>query len=125
MKKYLIAAIFVFGIIFPLSAKISFGSFDLNQNDEILFSLGQNMPGTNSYSSLFYSKLVNGTGKNSPELLTCYPEQMELLEEGTVLQIRNRYGTGRYNTKTDSFDWFEKNEGIPVNSLPVSPYSIS
>ena len=125
MKKYLIAAIFVFGIILPLSAKISFGSFDLNQNDEILFSLGQNMPGTNSYSSLFYSKLVNGTGKNSPELLTCYPEQMELLEEGTVLQIRNRYGTGRYNTKTDSFDWFEKNEGIPVNSLPVSPYSIS
>ena len=102
MKKYLIAAIFVFGIILPLSAKISFGSFDLNQNDEILFSLGQNMPGTNSYSSLFYSKLVNGTGKNSPELLTCYPEQMELLEEGTVLQIRNRYGTGRYNTKTDS-----------------------
>ena len=125
MKKYLIAAIFVFGIILPLSAKISFDSFDLNQNDEILFSLAQNMPGTNSYSSLFYSKLVNGTGKNSPELLTCYPEQMELLEEGTVLQIRNRYGTGRYNTKTDSFDWFEKNEGIPVNSLPVSPYSIS
>ena len=83
------------------------------------------MPGTNSYSSLFYSKLVNGASKNLPELLTCYPEQLELLDEGTVLQIRNRYGTGRYNTKTDSFDWFEKNDGIPVNSLPVSPYSIS
>ena len=125
MKKYLIAAAFVLGITLPLCAKISFGTFDINQNDEVLFTLSQNMPGTNAYSSLFYSKLVNGTGKNSSELLTCYPEQLELLEDGTVLQIRNRYGTGRYNTKTDSFAWYEKKEGIPVNSLPVSPYSIS
>ena len=125
MKKYLIAAAFVLGITLPLSAKISFGTFDLNKNDEVLFSLSQNMPGTNSYSSLFYSKLKNGASKDSPELLTCFPEQLELLEEGTVLQIRNRYGTGRYNTKTDSFEWYEKNDGIPVNSLPVSPYSIS
>ena len=125
MKKYLIAVAFVLGITLPLSAKISFGTFDLNSNDEVLFSLSQNMPGTNAYSSLFYSKLVNGASKDSPQLLTCYPEQMELLEDGTVLQIRNRYGTGRYNTKTDSFDWFEKTDGIPVNSLPVSPYSIS
>ena len=125
MKKYLIAAVFVLGILFPLSAKISFGAYDLNSNDEVLFSLSQNMPGTNTYSSLFYSKLVNGASKNTPELLTCFPEVLELLEDGSLLQIRNRYGTGRYNTKTDSFDWYEKTEGIPVNSLPVSPYSIS
>ena len=125
MKKYLIAAVLVLGILFPLSAKISFGAYDLNSNDEVLFSLSQNMPGTNAYSSLFYSKLVNGASKDTPELLTCYPEQLELLEDGTVLQIRNRYGTGRYNTKTEAFAWYEKNDGIPVNSLPVSPYSIS
>ena len=125
MKKLLLLVIFSLSFIMPAMAKISFGTFDLNKNDEVLFSLSQNMPGTNSYSSLFYSKLVNGASKNLPELLTCYPEQLELLDEGTVLQIRNRYGTGRYNTKTDSFDWFEKNDGIPVNSLPVSPYSIS
>ena len=104
MKKIVIAAVFVLGILFPLSAKISFGTFDLNSNDEVLFSLSQNMPGTNAYSSLFYSKLVNGASKDTPELLTCYPEQLELLEDGTVLQIRNRYGTGRYNTKTEAFD---------------------
>ena len=61
MKKYLIAAAFVLGITLPLCAKISFGTFDINQNDEVLFTLSQNMPGTNAYSSLFYSKLVNGT----------------------------------------------------------------
>ena len=125
MKKYLAGAVLLLGLVLPLSAKITFGSYDINSNDEVLFALKQYMPGTSSYSSLFYSKLVNGESEKTPELLTCYPEQMELLEDGTVLQLRNRYGTGRYNTKTDSFDWVEKTDGIPVNSLPVSPYSIS
>ncbi len=125
MKKLLLLVIFLLSFVIPAAAKISFGEFDINQNDEVLFSLSQNMPGTNSYSSLFYSKLANGSSQGMPDLLTCYPEQMELLEDGTVLQIRNRYGTGRYNTKTDSFSWYEKTNGIPVNSLPVSPYSIS
>ncbi len=125
MKRLFILLIFSLLVIMPAVAKISFGTFDLNANDEVLFSLKQNMSGTSSYSSLFYSKLKNGVSDQLPDLLTCYPEQMELLEEGTVLQLRNRYGTGRYNSKTDSFEWVERTEGIPVNSLPVSPYSIS
>ena len=125
MKRLFILLIFSLLVIMPAVAKISFGTFDLNANDEVLFSLKQNMSGTSSYSSLFYSKLKNGVSDQSPDLLTCYPEQMELLEDGTVLQLRNRYGTGRYNSKTDSFEWVERTEGIPVNSLPVSPYSIS
>ncbi len=125
MKKLLLLVIFSIFLIMPAAAKISFEAFDLNSNDEILFTLKQNMAGTSSYSSLFYSKLKNGESAGTPELLTCYPEQMELLEEGSVLQLRNRYGTGLYNTKTDSFYWAERTEGIPVNSLPVSPYSIS
>ncbi len=125
MKRLFILLIFSLFVIMPAVAKISFGTFDLNANDEVLFSLKQNMSGTSSYSSLFYSKLKNGVSDQLPDLLTCYPEQMELLEDGTVLQLRNRYGTGRYNSKTDSFEWVERTEGIPVNSLPVSPYSIS
>ena len=125
MKKLFCIISLLSCITLSLSAKISFGTFDLNSNDEVLFSLKQNMPGTSSYSSLFYSKLKNGESASSPELLTCYPEQLELLEDGSVLQIRNRYGTGRYNTKSETFSWFEKTAGIPVNSLPVSPYSVS
>ena len=125
MKKVLSIIIFSMFFIMPALAKISFGTFDLNSNDEILFALKQNMAGTSSYSSLFYSKLKNGESAGTPDLLTCYPEQMELLEDGSVLQLRNRYGIGRYNTKTDSFAWTERTDGIPVNSLPVSPYSIS
>ncbi len=125
MKKLFILLIFFLYLIMPAAAKISFGEFDLNSNDEVLFALKQNMAGTSSYSSLFYSKLKDGESSGTPDLLTCYPEQMELLEDSTVLQLRNRYGTGRYNTKTDSFEWVERTKNIPVNSLPVSPYSIS
>ena len=125
MKKYLTVTVLMLALTFPLFAKISFGEFDLNQNDEVLFSVKQNMAGISSYSSLFYSKLKDGESAETPQLLTCYPEQMELLEDGSVLQLRNRYGVGRYNSKTDSFDWVERTDGIPVNSLPVSPYSIS
>ncbi len=125
MKKYLIAALLALAFPLSLQAKISFGSFDLNQDDEVLFALKQNMSGTSSYSSLFYTKLKNGESAASPQLLTCYPEQMELLEDGSILQIRNRYGTGAYSTKSDSFSWTQVSQNIPVNSLPVSPYSIS
>ena len=125
MKKILSVILFSLLLIMPAAAKISFGSFDINSNDEVLFALKQNMPGTSSYSSLFYAKLKDGQTSATPDILTCYPEQMELLEDSTVLQIRNRYGTGRYNTKTEVFSWEERADGIPVNSLPVSPYSIS
>ena len=125
MKKKLIAAAFICSVVLPVFAKISFTSYDLNQNDEVLFTVKQEMKGTSSYSSLFYSKLKNGVSEKAPELLTCYPEQLELLNGGSVLQIRNRYGTGAYNTKTDSFEWLEKTDDIPVNSLPISPYSVS
>ncbi len=125
MKRLFVILIFFLYLIMPAAAKISFGEFDLNSNDEVLFALKQNMAGTSSYSSLFYSKLKDGESSGTPDLLTCYPEQMELLEDSTVLQLRNRYGTGRYNTKTDSFEWVERTKNIPVNSLPVSPYSIS
>ena len=125
MKK--IFWIFTVLIIFlgTLSAKISFGSIDLNQNDEVLFTVKQEMTGTNTYRSLFYTKIKNGKAEKQPELLTCYPEQMELLSGGKILQLRNRYGTGLYNSATSTFQWKDNVEGLPENSLPVAPYSVS
>ena len=88
-----------------LFAKISFGSSDLNQNDELLFTVSQNQAGSKKYNSLFYTKLTNGETSANPEILTCYPEQMELLNNGTVLQIRNRYGIAKYYMNSGKFDW--------------------
>ncbi|MCQ2576306.1 MAG: polysaccharide deacetylase family protein [Treponema sp.] len=125
MKK-LVSFIFAFTtVISLLSAKISFGSIDINQKDEVLFTVKQEMTGTNTYRSLFLTKIKNGSPEKQPELLTCYPEQMELLQGGKILQLRNRYGTGRYNSETATFNWQETVEDLPEDSLPVSPYSVS
>ena len=91
---------FLLGLFsFFASAGTSFGNPDLNQNDELLFTVRHNMVGTNPYKSLFYTKLKEGKPEGSPEVITCYPEQMELLSGGNVLQIRNRYGIARYSKK--------------------------
>ena len=108
-----------------LSAGISFGLTDINEDDEVLFTVRQNMVGTDSYRSLLYARIKDGMPETQPELLTCYPEQMELIDNNTILQIRNRYGIARYNSYTDSISWIKKTKGMPVTCLPTIPYSIS
>lgn len=124
MKK-IVSVFCVLSIFFPLFAKISFDSLDLNQNDEVLFTVKQDMIGVKTYSSLFYSKIKNGECEKNPEIITCYPEKMELLNNGTILQLRNRYGIGHYDVINNNFNWVEKVNGIPLNSLPLNPYSVS
>ena len=124
MKK-LLSLLIISAFIFPIFAKISFGPSDLNENDEVLFTLSQEMTGINTYSSLFYTRIKNGESEAVPSLLTCYPERMELISGGNVLQLRNRYGTGLYNILSNTFSWKNVCKDIPENTLPVAPYSVS
>ena len=125
MKRFIV--LFLMCSLFTVQAfgKISFGVSDLNSQDEVLFTVKQDMAGINPYKSLFYSKIVNGQSSGSPSLLTCYPEQMELLENKTVLQIRNRYGSGRYYSNSGTYKCMESCSEIPLNSLPVTQYEVS
>lgn len=125
MKKTGILCLVLSLVSFSLFAGTSFGNPDLNLNDEILFTVRHNMVGTSPYKSLFYARLKDGYTEKAPEILTCYPEQMELLSGGDILQIRNRYGIARYSHRTDSLEWIEKSEELPENILPVVPYSPS
>ena len=108
-----------------LFATISFEKSDINQNDELLFTASQNALGSANYTSLFYSKIKNGEVPLQPELITYYPEQMELLEGGNILQIRNRFGTARYDRKNESLKWIKKISGLPENIMPTAPYQAS
>lgn len=126
MKKNGVIFLILFMILnFSAYSKISFGLSDINDKDEILFTARQNMAGINPYRSLFYAKIKNGTPEKQPEPLTLYPEQMELLENNTVLQVRNRYGTAHYNALTETITWTNLTKGMPVNSLPTIPYAVS
>ncbi len=125
MKKIAILCLVYSLISFSLAAGTSFGNPDLNLNDEILFTVKHNMVGTSPYKSLFYAALQDGKPAETPEVITCFPEQMELLSGGDELQIRNRYGIARYSKKTGSITWIEKSNVMPENIVPVVPYAAS
>ena len=123
-KKHVVFLILV-TFIFSLYGEISFGRPDLNLNDELLFTVDQNTVGASPYNSLFYTKLENGSPAESPDVITCYPEQMELLDGGNILQIRNRYGVARYYSDSDLLDWVSKITEIPEQSFPTAPHAVS
>lgn len=124
MKRTLLSVCLII-LAVNLFGKITFGPSDLNKSDEVLFTLSQEMAGVNTYRSLFYAKIVNGESSKQPELLTCYPEQMELINGSKQLQIRNRYGTGVYDIEKGAFSWSNTVSEIPTNALPLTPYSVS
>ena len=125
MKKIAILCLLISLISFSAVAGTSFGNLDLNPNDEMLFTVRHNMVGTSPYKSLFKTVLKDGKAEKAPEVITCYPEQMELLSAGDLLQIRNRYGIARYSKKSGELVWIEKKEEIPENIVPVVPYAVS
>ncbi|MCR4733906.1 MAG: polysaccharide deacetylase family protein [Treponema sp.] len=126
MKKNGLILLFIIFFNFSfLFAGNTFGSADLNKDDEILFTLKQDTAGIDPFNALFYTKLKNGAPENSPQIITCYPEKMELLSNGTVLQIRNRYGIARYSSLSKKLNWVVRAEDVPINSLPVSYYEVS
>ncbi len=125
MKKTGILCLVLSLFSISLFAGTSFGNPDLNLNDEILFTVRHNMLGAAPYKSLFYAALKDGKPEKNPEVITCYPEQMELLSAGNELQIRNRYGIARYSTKDGTLTWLEKSSSLPENIVPLVPYAAS
>lgn len=97
-------------------AEISFYGPDINPNNEILFSLKADIPGDGSFSTLFLKRV----GEANLSQLTFYPEALESLAEGTVLQIRNRFGTGRVDAKTSAFSWVREMKPFVEGGTPLT-----
>ena len=107
-----------------MGASVFFDKIALNDKDELLFCATHEIPGTPSYSSLFYAK-VGKTETAAPQIITCFPERMELLLNGTILQLRNRYGTAHYNTVEDTLTWVTKASGMPVEFTHTAVHAAS
>jgi len=127
MKQSLRALVLLvaFCFITPVYAGILFGNPDLNSDDVLLFTVEHTVPGAVPYSSLFSVQLKNGTAAAFPSILTCFPEQMELVSSGTVLRIRNRYGTAEYSLVSSSLVWKNLLSEIPLYSYRQLPVSVS
>lgn len=119
----LVAAAFFAGT--EAYAGIKFSEADINGNDEVLFTVCHNIAGTTSYKTLFSAKIKDGTAQERPQILTAFPEKMELLGGGSILQIRNRYGTAFYHLEENRFEWKKNRIRIPENSVRLSPSAVS
>lgn len=106
-------------------AEVSFGGLNLNSSDDLLFTAYQNIPGTESYTSLLLTHLGKKKVESLPKMITCFPEKMELLNGGNTLQIRNRYGCAWYSEDTKNLDWISSANRIPVEYTRMGPQSAS
>ena len=106
-------------------AEVSFGNLNLNSNDDLLFTAYQNIPGTEAYTSLLLTHLGRKKVDSFPKMITCFPEKMELLNGGNILQIRNRYGCAWYSEATKNLQWISSANRIPVEYTRMGPQSAS
>ena len=111
--------------MFPVSAEISFDNLNLNNENFLIFSAYQNIPGTPAYKSLLLAHLDKKNTDGVPAMLTCFPEQLELLDGGSILQIRNRYGTAWYTDSNRTLSWVSTANRIPVEYTRTGPQSVS
>lgn len=125
MKKCIFLFLVSFILLNTVFAKINFGSLYLNSKDELLFSISNETTGISKYNALFSCKIENGLPKLTPRLLSFYPEKMELLDNGEVLQIRNSYGTAKYYISKNKIVCTSSVKELPENPLPLVSYSPS
>ncbi|MBE6354370.1 polysaccharide deacetylase family protein [Treponema sp.] len=124
MKKvFFSAAVFISSLL--AYGEASFSGLDLNQKDSLLFTVHQKVPGASEYDSLFTVNLGEEKISGAPELLTCFPEKMELLNQNATLQLRNRYGTAWYSFADDSLTWKTESDRIPVEYTKIGAVSPS
>ncbi|MBQ9623600.1 MAG: hypothetical protein IJR39_09770 [Treponema sp.] len=77
-----------------LAAQVKFENPQINADSKFLFTVSHNLGGTIPYKTLF---LADATKTDATKIITCFPERMEMLAGGSVLQVRNRYGSARYS----------------------------
>ena len=86
MKYKNIVLLFYIFVVSNIFAQVKFVNFDLNNHNNLLFSVEHTPIVESDYETLFYMSLdekINqssiNTEKNNPKLLTCYPEKIEIL----------------------------------------------
>ncbi|MBQ7158045.1 MAG: hypothetical protein IJS09_01285, partial [Treponema sp.] len=107
---------------FTLSAEISFDNPDINSQNQVVFTVQHTLPGSSSYKTAF---LADASKSGGAKILTCFPEKMEVLSKGAILQVRNRYGTARYAIADSTLAWIQRSDSVPAESIRLGPQSVS
>lgn len=128
MKYKNIVLLFYIFVVSNIFAQVKFVNFDLNNHNNLLFSVEHTPIVESDYETLFYMSLdekINqssiNTEKNNPKLLTCYPEKIEILKDASIFQFRNRYGTAQYDVNQGSLTWVKRAKEIESSSTAFIP----
>lgn len=126
-KKLLI---FFLGIIILISAshvyaKVRYDGIDLNPDGRILYTSVRHVPGVPDYKSLYCARLGEERINGIPEILTCFPERMELLCDEKVLQIRNMNGISRFSIDDGKIMHITENSRLSKSYARTYPVSVS
>lgn len=88
-------------------AELSFSTPNINADGAVLFSMHDSLNAP--YESIATVDLTAENPPSSLQMITYYPEQMELLSDRAYLQLRNKYGIARYDISRHSISWTRKN----------------
>ena len=105
-----------------LHAQVKFENPQINAESKVLFTVSHKLSGTIPYKTLF---LADASKKDSTKIITCFPERMELLANGAVLQVRNRYGSARYSIADSTLSWIKREDSIPADAKAMLPQAVS
>ncbi|MBQ9205606.1 MAG: polysaccharide deacetylase family protein [Treponema sp.] len=114
--------LFSFFSLLPLCSAVKFENPQINSESKYLFTVEHNLGGTVPYKTLF---MGDASAMETTRILTCFPERMELLSGGSVLQVRNRYGTARYSVTDSTLSWVKREDSIPAEAKAMLPQAVS
>lgn len=111
-KKYtrLLVAAFACLMVMNAAAETTFSSIDLGSDSELLFTAQTDDSSLCSYQSLYMAAISpdgDEAAATSPEILTCFPQQMNVYRNGALLELRNNAGTALYDAASDTLTWTE------------------
>lgn len=113
MKKLIV--LLILSISFStLFSQTTFSGLDINLENSLLFSSETVSMSGKTHKNLYTAELNLSQKElkiNSPQLITCYPEKIEVLKSGSLIQIRNSEGIAKYSLEDDTLLW---DEGFPV-----------
>lgn len=121
-KQFTLTAAAFLSAAFAVWGQVSFENPDLNAKNQMLFTVNTDIPGSPVYSTAFMSDVSK---EENAKILTCYPEKLELLCEGAVLQVRNRYGTARYSVSDQSLAYLSRAASVSASSIRQENQSVS
>lgn len=106
----LLVAVMACLCVMNAAAETIFSSMDLGTDSELLFTAETSDSSLCNYQSLYLATLSSGGDQaavSSPRILTCFPQQMNVYGNGSLLEVRNNAGTAMYDTALGTLTWTE------------------